>query len=461
MSFTIPAAPLPVQNPTEPYWLSQPHEGLSNYRVSDTVPSHVDTVIIGSGISGALIAHGLLMRPHVAKNTSVLMLEARAVASGASGRNGGHIKPDCYKNFAAFEDQHGTEIAKALCSFELECMHETVRFIHENNLVEVTDLVLTRSTDIFMTETSWEDAKVSIERYRAAGGDVSHIHAYDAAEAKKGVYGAVSYPACSLWPYKAAVSIIEKCVSHGLQLFTNTPALSIEPSEAQGRWLIKTSRGKVTCNNVFHATNGYVSNLVPDLAGKVVPCKGNVIAVRPNSTWFSNPLEHTAGIQWGRDFDYMIQRPNDGKPLVFGGRDLAHPRDLLGPIGDADDSTITAEIIDSLVRFPKTYMRGWTSEKSDVSHAWSGIMGFTADEFPFVGQLPGRPGQFLSVGYTGHGMARVFLCIKALLEIVRNEPIDPRVPEPYLKVKERLQKPETAWEAMLAKAYVTKDPSKF
>ena len=58
------------------------------------------------------------------------------------------------------------------------------------------------------------------------------------------------------------------------------------------------------------------------------------------------------------------------------------------------------------------------------------------------------------------GMARVFLCIKALLEIVRNEPIDPRVPEPYLNVKERLQKPEKSWEAMLAKAYGVEDTSK-
>jgi glycine/D-amino acid oxidase-like deaminating enzyme len=53
---------------------------------SEIFPGDVDIVIIGSGLTGALIAYHLLSRP--GPQLSILMLEARTAASGATGRNG-------------------------------------------------------------------------------------------------------------------------------------------------------------------------------------------------------------------------------------------------------------------------------------------------------------------------------------------------------------------------------------
>lgn len=47
-----------------------------------------ETVIIGSGITGTLIAHGLLERDHGSDGKRVVMLEARNFCGGATGRNG-------------------------------------------------------------------------------------------------------------------------------------------------------------------------------------------------------------------------------------------------------------------------------------------------------------------------------------------------------------------------------------
>ena len=41
-----------------------------------------------------------------------------------------------------------------------------------------------------------------------------------------------------------------------------------------------------------------------------------------------------------------------------------------------------------------------------ISHSWAGIMGFTGDRDPFVGGVPGAPGQFVAAGFSGHGMPR-------------------------------------------------------
>ena len=41
-------------------------------------------------------------------------------------------------------------------------------------------------------------------------------------------------------------------------------------------------------------------------------------------------------------------------------------------------------------------------------------MGYSNDEFPYVGPVCGRPGQYLCAGFTGHGMPQIFLSAKAV-----------------------------------------------
>lgn len=71
---------------------------------SDHFLTEADTVIIGSGICGALIAQNLLGRDHGKEKKHLVMLEARTVASGATGRNGMYIRyenVDCADNTKA------------------------------------------------------------------------------------------------------------------------------------------------------------------------------------------------------------------------------------------------------------------------------------------------------------------------------------------------------------------------
>jgi len=45
-------------------------------------------------------------------------------------------------------------------------------------------------------------------------------------------------------------------------------------------------------------------------------------------------------------------------------------------------------------------------------------MGYTNDGFPYVGEVPGRSGQYVCAGFTGHGMPQVFLSAKAIASMV-------------------------------------------
>lgn len=83
-------ASLPAPNPTTSFWLSEPSD-LAKHKSTTDLPQDADVIIIGSGISGCLTTYLLLkQRPEL----KILILEARDFCSGATGRNGGHIKTD-------------------------------------------------------------------------------------------------------------------------------------------------------------------------------------------------------------------------------------------------------------------------------------------------------------------------------------------------------------------------------
>ena len=85
---------LPRANPTISYWQDPPDAEIADWKSVTALPGEeevVDTVIVGSGISGACVAWGLLSSSSLSagqENGKVVMLEARQACSGATGRNG-------------------------------------------------------------------------------------------------------------------------------------------------------------------------------------------------------------------------------------------------------------------------------------------------------------------------------------------------------------------------------------
>lgn len=77
---------LPVADATVPYWRTQLHR-IDEYRSTNDIPSECDIAIIGAGLSGVSVAHHLSKIPGSDKQ-SIVLLEARQVCSGATGRNG-------------------------------------------------------------------------------------------------------------------------------------------------------------------------------------------------------------------------------------------------------------------------------------------------------------------------------------------------------------------------------------
>lgn len=46
-------------------------------------------------------------------------------------------------------------------------------------------------------------------------------------------------------------------------------------------------------------------------------------------------------------------------------------------------------------------------------------MGYTNDSMPYIGHMPGKPGQMVIAGFNGHGMPLILLAAKAVVEMMQ------------------------------------------
>lgn len=116
---------LPRPNPTTSFWQTPPHP-LSDVQ-SPTLPPTATYAIIGSGITGASIASTLLAHPSFPANANIVVLEARTLTSGATGRNGGALTTPVGYDFLHLSQEQGREEAVRIGLFA----NRTLNILHE------------------------------------------------------------------------------------------------------------------------------------------------------------------------------------------------------------------------------------------------------------------------------------------------------------------------------------------
>uniref|UniRef100_L2G0X2 FAD dependent oxidoreductase superfamily protein n=1 Tax=Colletotrichum fructicola (strain Nara gc5) TaxID=1213859 RepID=L2G0X2_COLFN len=87
--------------------------------------------------------------------------QARKVCSGASGRNGGHVKPDTYFNVPKYTKLYGAGEAAKLAAFEASNVYAVKELVGSEGLD--CDFDLTRAVDVYLDP---EHAKQTEAAYR-------------------------------------------------------------------------------------------------------------------------------------------------------------------------------------------------------------------------------------------------------------------------------------------------------
>ncbi|KAF8526631.1 FAD dependent oxidoreductase [Hysterangium stoloniferum] len=417
----------PHPNPTISFWLQGTRSSrLIGHRTTERLPATADVVLIGAGLSGVATAYFLLTGPDPPSN--VVILEAREAGEGATGRNGGHCRPNCYAGYTEYKAQFGKEQAFKILANEMDTLNLTQEIIEKENID--CDFWRGYSLDVAMTQNSADTWAATLAEYIADGANVEGVveQISDPTKAQEIsrcplAHAIYRFPAASLWPHKLVLGLLSICVDkYGLNLQTNTPVKSVRAS-GDSQWQIETDRGVITAQKVIYTTNAFTATLLPEFEGKITPIREQCSAIVPTKAYCGRGvMSHTCSFNWGAPdgYDYMVQRPKDGIFILGGGRCKVPIQDT---VNQTDDSVKRPEITEYLGSALRTHLEGWGEEAvgEGLLCDWTGIICYTPDGVPFVGAVHGKPGAFICAGHCGHGMARIMTCARGIAALVRGE----------------------------------------
>ncbi|KAK7024869.1 FAD dependent oxidoreductase [Favolaschia claudopus] len=439
-------ADLPHANPTHSFWTHSPGANpLAGEGSTGPLTGQADVCIIGSGITGVSAAYHLAnaVESGVFPSTesgkvSAVILEARDFCSGATGRNGGNLTPYAFGGFGKLQERFGTDAALRQFALEHYSATEMARIARESGWADAVDLVEGGHVDIMLNDSDLAKAQADFFAAIFAGKDINAT--WFSQEDMNATYGTYNWgvrsPGYNLWPLKFVTQLYKSTLGItprlDLRLHTRTPVTAVSPLTAAAsnrRWRLATPRGAVLCSTVLHATNGYASHLLPQFAGPengITPVRGQVLAVRAETQL---PVP-----SWSGNEGYWFPRPQtaseDAKPLVI----LGGKRSVAGPpyeMGVTDDGVLTESVGAALRNFLPEMFPGLYKFGVEPEAEWTGIMGYTALEIPFVGPVLSNAtadlhdttfkGQYISAGYHGHGMPRAFGCAEVVVRMIADE----------------------------------------
>jgi glycine/D-amino acid oxidase-like deaminating enzyme len=355
-----------------------------------------DIAIVGGGFTGVSTAWHLRQR-HADKG--IVLLEARTLGNGASGRNGGQAlhwingvtseDPDALRRIHG-ATQQGIDIAAELAS-----RHAPGAFARNGCLELYTD------------PRRAEHAHAHVETLRAAGIPAEFLPA--SSLAIQGACGAVlDPPAGRLNGYALLQAMRGVLIDAGVGVYEHSPVRRVETG---AEIALETPEGSVRARALVLATNGYTPSLGFFRSG-ILPLHSHVLATEPldAATWES--------IGWGAwdgftdDLDriaYACRTPG-GRLLFGGGGNPAYAYHFGGPV------RTDARIGDRADRFLRATLARYfpALAGAPVAHRWAGTLGITLDR---VCSMGAHRNVYHALGYSGHGVALALLAGRVLADL--------------------------------------------
>jgi len=275
---------------------------------------NAEVCIVGGGLAGLSIAWQLCQR-----GVSVVVLEARRIAWGASGRNGGFVSPGFAGDIDQVQEVVGKEVAQRLYQYSIEGA-ETIRthvqgFASHCLMGEGKYSVSRYPAEQSMRETAerlTRDFNDPVE-YLDVDTLRSRIHTdryFD------GIFKSRGF---QIHPLNYAISLTEQILAAGGRVFENTPAQALEKGvTADAEWVM-TDSGKVQAQQVVLCTSGYDSGLYAPLSRAVLPVSTHVVVSAPLSQQQVDTIHTKCGIaDTGNACDYYRLIEEDR--LLWGGK---------------------------------------------------------------------------------------------------------------------------------------------
>ena len=354
-----------------------------------------DVCVIGGGFTGLSAALNLAER-----GLDVVLLEAERIGFGASGRCGGLVGSGQRKEVFETEEMFGLERSKELWDFAELAKKEIRDRVDKHDIA--CDLQRGQLVGIHKKRylgSAKETVEALAERYGYPFcAALSAEETYARVASRTFLEGLYDTEALTLHPLNYSLGLARAAAEAGVRIYERSRVLKYTQTDPA---VIKTAKGAVKAPFVVLACNGYLEDLEPRVAGKIMPINNFMIATEPLGE--SRASELINGRFGVHDTRFVVNyfRMSDDHRLIFGGGEnyrSGFPNDIK--------------------KFVRPHMLKLFPQLRDVAidYGWGGTLCVTVNRLPHVGRL--QPNVFFAQGYSGHGISTANFAGKVIAEAV-------------------------------------------
>lgn len=358
--------------------------------------TRADVAVVGGGYTGLSAALHLAQA-----GFDVVLVEAHRVGFGASGRNGGQLGSGQRQEVDWLEQQLGRPTAKRLWSLAEEAKSLT-RKLASRAGVPVHDGVAHACRTRDEVEHAHALAQHLAQHYnydKVQPLDRDEFRALVPSDAYIG--GDLDRGAGHLHPLNLAIGMARLARDAGARIHEMTHVHFIEHGrKATDKSVLRCDTGRVVCDHVILAGNGYLGGLSAPVARRVMPINNYIVATEPLGPRAAEVLAENIAVA---DTKFVVNywRLSDDKRLIFGGGESVgyrFPRD------------IRAKVRPHLLSvYPGL-------KDVNLTHGWGGTLAITMNRMPCFARP--APNCLSASGYSGHGLALATLAGKLMADAV-------------------------------------------
>jgi glycine/D-amino acid oxidase-like deaminating enzyme len=318
----------------------------------------------------------------------VTVLEAHTLGGGASTRNGGIVHAGYKWSAGELIQRYGPETGKALYQETLDSYQLVKALIAEESI----DCDF---REVGHLELAYAPSHVpELDHMReslAAVGVTSHVLPRERLREEIGsdaYYGALVVEGSGLLhPGRYFAGLAAAADRAGADLHEGVRATSIR-RQADGRFVVETTRGAILARDVVVATNGYTDGVAPSLRRRIMGIGSFIIASEPLPEALAHELSPNGRSFFDtKNFLYYWHVSADRR-MIFGGRASFLPTSI-----DKTAGILWRGLVEVHPQLAD----------HRIEYAWGGNVGFTFDRMPHVGRT--KDGVTYALGCCGTGVA--------------------------------------------------------
>ncbi|MGZ4350970.1 MAG: NAD(P)/FAD-dependent oxidoreductase [Solirubrobacteraceae bacterium] len=395
---------------TPSFWLDQ--LGSRPSRPALAGDREADVCIIGGGFTGLWTAYEL---KRADPSLVVVVLEARQVGFGASGRNGGWVLGKLSGTAEAWRARGGSDAPRTM----VRAIQQTVEEVGAVVALENIECDWTHGGTVTVAQSDTQLARLRAQadaERRELGEDLAW-QVLDADEMNgrlrvAGARGGLYSPHCArVQPARLVVGLAAAAERAGATIHEQSPVTKVEPG------LAVTPGGDVRARYVLRATEGYTADM-PGEHRALLPMNSAMIVTEPlpESEWARIGWAGAETMLDGSHLYTYSQRTADGR-IAIGGRGVPYRfgsrTDREGPVPGRTVDELRARL---RALFPSL-------AEARVARAWHGVLGVSRDWCPTV-TLDAVTGLGWAGGYAGEGVAASNLAGRTLRDLVLGRDTD-------------------------------------